>query len=99
MNSATRTPTVAVPVLPPRRRPAWQWPLFGVAAVAALYLVGRGIAELFVIHWHDPSSYALDWGGPSLAGVLAVHSGPALVIIAAATWRLLRWWHAPRATQ
>jgi hypothetical protein len=96
MNSATRTPTVAVPVLPPpsrRRRPAWQWPLLGVAAVAALYLVGRGIAELFVIHWHDPSSYALDWGGPSLAGVLAVHSGPALVIIAAVTWRLLRRRH------
>lgn len=94
MNSATRTPTVAVPVLPPRpparHRPAWQWPLLGLAAVAALYLVGRGIAEPFVIHWHDPSSYALDWGGPSLAGVLAVHSGPALVIIGAAAWRLRR---------
>jgi hypothetical protein len=60
--------------------------------------VGRGIAEPFVIHWHDPSSYALDWGGPSLAGVLAVHSGPALVIIGAAAWRL-RPWVAARAAR
>ena len=67
---------------PVRRRPPARPSGLAVAAarprrrVAALYLVGRGIAELFVIHWHDPSSYALDWGGPSLAGVLAVHSGP-----------------------
>ena len=74
----------------PARRPAWQWPLLAAGAVLALYLVGRGIAELFTIHYCDPASYAGDWGGPSLAGVLAVHSGPALVIIAAAAWRLRR---------
>jgi hypothetical protein len=51
---------------------------------------GPGIAELFTIHYSDPASYAGDWGGPSLTGVLAVHSGPALVIIAATAWRLLR---------
>ena len=84
--------------LPPRepgqpargRRPAWQWPLLAIGAVLAVYLVGRGIAELFVIHYGDPASYAGDWGGPSLAGVLAVHSGPALAIIAVTAWRLLR---------
>jgi hypothetical protein len=72
------------------RRPGWQWPLLGVGAVLAVYLVGRGIAELFIIRYGDPASYAGDWGGPSLAGVLAVHSGPALVIIAVTAWRLLR---------
>lgn len=60
-----------------------------VGAVLAVYLVGRGIGELFVIDYGDPSSYAKDWGGPSLAGVLAVHSGPALLIIGAAVVR----WH------
>jgi hypothetical protein len=59
-------------------------------AVLAVYLVVRGIAELFVIDYGDPSSYKNDWGGPSLAGVLAVHSGPALLIIGALFARILR---------
>ncbi|HEY7050343.1 MAG TPA: hypothetical protein VH373_24220 [Jatrophihabitantaceae bacterium] len=58
--------------------------------VLAVYLVGRGIAELFTIDYHDPSSYKNDWGGPSLAGVLAVHTGPALLIIGALFVRILR---------
>ena len=57
-------------------------------AVLAFFLVMRGIGELFVIDFHDPSSYKKDWGGPSLAGVLAVHSGPALLIITAS----IVWW-------
>jgi hypothetical protein len=93
-----RTPTQPVrtlqpqaPPKPPRgRRPAWQWPFLAVGAVLAVYLVARGITELFTIHYSDPASYAGDWGGPSLAGVLAVHAGPAVVIIAAVAWRLLR---------
>lgn len=65
--------------------------LLAVAAgLLAAYLVARGITEFFVIHYNDPASYAGDWGGPSLAGVLAVHSGPGLVIIGAAAWWLLR---------
>jgi hypothetical protein len=72
------------------RRPAWQWPLLAVGAVLAVYLVGRGITELFIIRYSDPASYAGDWGGPSLAGVLAVHAGPAVVITAAVASRLLR---------
>jgi hypothetical protein len=70
------------------RRTAWRWPLLAVGAVLAVYLVGRGIAELILIHYGNPASYANDWGGPSLAGVLAVHSGPGLVIVAAGAW----WW-------
>jgi hypothetical protein len=62
----------------------------GVGALLALYLVGRGIAEFFLIHYSDPASYASDWGGPSLAGVLAVHTGPAAAIVAASVIRLIR---------
>jgi hypothetical protein len=71
-----------------RRRAAWLWALFVIGSVLAVYLVGRGVAELILIHYGDPASYANDWGGPSLAGVLAVHSGPGLLIVAAGTW----WW-------
>lgn len=86
-------PTVPVGVAPVRaargaRRTAWLWPLLAIGAVLAVYLVGRGAAELVLINYGDPASYAKDWGGPSLAGVLAVHSGPGLAIVAAGTW----WW-------
>src|SRR5215831_7546420 len=78
-----------------RRRGAWLWPLFAIGAVLAVYLVGRGVAELILINYGDPASYAKDWGGPSLAGVLAVHSGPGLAIVAAGAW----WWLRGRRTQ
>jgi hypothetical protein len=71
-------------------RSAWSLLVRVPAALLAVYLVGRGIAELFIIHYTDPASYARDWGGPSLAGVLAVHSGPGLAIIVAVAWRWLR---------
>ena len=51
-----------------------------VAAVLGGYLVARGVAEFFVIDLGDPTTYRHDWGGPSLAGVLAVHVGPGLLI-------------------
>jgi hypothetical protein len=56
----------------------------GLGLIVAIYLVVRGIAEPFLIDVNDPDSYRSDWGGPSLIGVLAVHSGPALVIVTAA---------------
>jgi hypothetical protein len=60
--------------------------------VLALYLVGRGVAEFFVVHYSDPASYRNDWGGPSLAGVFAVHSGPAVAIVAGfVIWLRGRW--------
>ena len=85
-------PAPAAPV-PARgqRRAAWLWPLLAIGAVLAVYLVGRGIAELILINYGDPASYAKDWGGPSLAGVLAVHSGPGVVIVAAAAWSRPAW--------
>lgn len=88
-------PAVAVASARARRRSAWLWPLFAVGAVMAVYLAGRGVAELILINYGDPASYAKDWGGPSLAGVLAVHSGPGLVIIASGAW----WWVRGRRTQ
>ena len=55
---------------------ALAWPL-------ALFLIGRAIAEPFSIDFGNPASYASDWGGPSLPGVLAVHMVPGVV---AAWW-------------
>jgi hypothetical protein len=62
-----------------------------VAGLAAAYLVGRGIAEFWVVDYASPASYQNSWGGPSLAGVFAVHTGPGLVIvIVLAVWRYRR---------
>jgi hypothetical protein len=61
-----------------------------VAGVVALYAVGRGIVEFWTVNYSDPASYAHSWGGPSLAGVFAVHSGPGFVIVIAAAWWLVR---------
>jgi hypothetical protein len=44
-----------------------------------VYLVGRAIVELLTLDFGNPAAYRHDWGGPSLAGVLAVHCGPGLV--------------------
>ncbi len=49
--------------------------LAGFGVILGLYLFGRAIVELFIVHYGDPSSYRHDWGGPSLVGVLAVHCG------------------------
>jgi hypothetical protein len=74
-------------------------PRFTAAAVGgllAVYAVGRGIVEFFLIHYSQPESYRDDWGGPSLAGVLAVHSGPGLAILIIAGVYLHRWRRARR---
>jgi hypothetical protein len=61
-----------------------------LVGLVALYAVGRGIAEFWAVNYSDAASYAHSWGGPSLAGVFAVHSGPGFVIAIAATWWLVR---------
>jgi fucose 4-O-acetylase-like acetyltransferase len=68
------------------------------AALVACYAVGRGIAEFWVVSYSDPASYEHSWGGPSLAGVFAVHTGPALVITIAAAWWLIRRRHSRERT-
>jgi hypothetical protein len=67
-----------------------------VGFVLGAYLVGRGVAELIMVRYNDPASYRLNWGGPSLAGVLAVHAGPGLAVLVAAAvyfWRRMRSGH------
>ncbi|MBC9717552.1 hypothetical protein H9Y04_33980 [Streptomyces sp. TRM66268-LWL] len=54
--------------------------------LAGTYLIVRAIAEPFVIDFGDPSSYAADWGGPSLIGVLAVHCLPGVL----SAWLMVR---------
>ena len=82
-------------------RPRWGRRLpkvIGLAAgaVLAAFLVGRGAAEFFIVHYGDPASYRNAWGGPSLAGVFAVHSGPAVAILLGAGGYLIRRHRARR---
>ena len=60
-----------------------------LAIGVAAFLLVRGVAEFFLIDYGDPTSSAKDWGGPSLLGVLAVHSGPAVLILGLAGRRLV----------
>jgi hypothetical protein len=52
----------------------------------AAYLIVRGVLEFFTVNYSDPASYRDAWGGPAWPGVFAVHSGPAVVIVAAAVY-------------
>ena len=58
--------------------------------ILGLYLVARAAVEPFVIDLNDPATYRLDWGGPHLAGVLAVHCLPGIVAAALMVWSLTR---------
>ncbi len=40
-----------------------------------VYAVIRAGVEFATMHYSDPASYRNDWGGPSLAGVLACMRG------------------------
>jgi hypothetical protein len=62
--------------------------------IIGIYLIGRAIIEPFVIDLSDPSTYHLDWGGPHLAGVLAVHCGPGIVAAILMARSLIRRRHA-----
>lgn len=63
--------------------------VFVIGSVLGAYFVARAVAEPFVIDMGDPATYASDWGGPSLLGVLAVHCGPGLLALGVA-FALLR---------
>ncbi|WP_203710066.1 hypothetical protein [Asanoa siamensis] len=52
-----------------------------VGIVFGVYAIVRAAIEPFVIDVGDPSTYQADWGGPSLAGVLAVHCGPGVLAL------------------
>jgi hypothetical protein len=57
--------------------------VIALGVVAGIFFIVRAVVELLTIDYSDPSSYADDWGGPSLAGVLLVHCGLGLI---AAVW-------------
>jgi hypothetical protein len=59
------------------RKLAW-----GIGIMLGLFFLVRAIAELVVIDFSDPATYRDDWGGPSLVGVLLVHCGPGLLVVA-----------------
>ncbi|WP_336882460.1 hypothetical protein [Rhodococcus globerulus] len=63
---------------------------YGIGSIIGLYAITRGVAEFFIIDYGDPESYRNDWGGPSLFGVLAVHSGPGLAALIAAVYLIRR---------
>lgn len=64
-----------------------------LAVILAVFLIVRAVVELFVIDFSDPSSYASDWGRPSLVGVLIVHCLPGVLAAIA----LAVWWRRRRA--
>ena len=79
--SAAAVLTVAAAAQPRWRRQLPKVIGFAAGGVLAAFLLGRGAAEFFIVHYGDPASYRNAWGGPSLAGVFAVHSGPAVAIL------------------
>jgi hypothetical protein len=82
--------TVAAVAMPQSRQRLPKLAGLGAGGILAAYLVARGVIEFFVINYSSPASYRNDWGGPSLAGVFAVHSGPGLAVLVAAAGYLLR---------
>ena len=64
--------------------------VIALGVIVGIFFIVRAVVELLTIDYSDPSSYADDWGGPSLAGVLLVHCGLGLVAaiwIGAFLWR------------
>jgi hypothetical protein len=58
--------------------------------IIGLYFIVRAAAEPFLIDVNDSATYRNDWGGPSLAGVLAVHCGPGILAAAIIAGAVLR---------
>jgi hypothetical protein len=67
--------------------------------ILGMYLIGRAVAEPFVINMTDSATYHNDWGGPSLLGVLAVHCGPGLLAAAGLGHLIRRRLEQRRVTQ
>lgn len=76
----------------PRARPVLiRVALWSAVTVIAIYFVVRGVAEFWIVDPSNPESYVHDWGGPSLVGVFAVHSGPGLLVVIMGLCLLRRW--------
>ncbi len=78
----------AVGLASPRWRRIAPWAIaWLLGGVVAAYAAGRVVAGLSIVNYSSPASYQDSWGGPGLAGVLAVHSGPGLAVVLAAYTR------------
>ncbi len=62
----------------------------GLGVIVALFFILRAVVEPFAIDLTDPATYRNDWGGPHLAGVLAVHCGPGIVAAVVLVLALVR---------
>src|SRR5579875_3437214 len=82
---------------PRYRRPVGKGVAWVAGSLLGLYLVLRGIVEFFIIHYNDPASYHDSWGGPSLAGVFLVHSGPGFLVLVAVAVLITRKVRSRRA--
>jgi hypothetical protein len=82
---------VLVAAVWPRARPVLtRGALWGALSAIAIYFVVRGVAEFWIVDPSNPETYIHDWGGPSLVGVFAVHSGPGLIVVIMALYTLRR---------
>jgi hypothetical protein len=81
-----------------RSRRIARWVGYELGGIVALYLVGRAVAEFFIVDYANPASYRDSWGGPGLVGVFLVHAGPGAAIVVAVVGYLLRWWPRSRRT-
>jgi hypothetical protein len=64
--------------------------VIALGLIVGIFFIVRAVVELLTIDYSDATSYADDWGGPSLAGVLLVHCGLGLIEaiwIGAYVWR------------
>ncbi len=59
--------------------------------VVAAFFIARAVAQPFLIDVADPSTYSDSWGGPSLAGVLAVRCGPGVLAAMYLYGSAVRW--------
>ena len=84
---------------PRRRRKTLKIAAWTFGGLAGLYLVIRCIAEFFIVNYNDPASYRSAWGGPTLAGVFAVHAGPGLLVLIGAGMYLSRKMRSRRVSQ
>jgi hypothetical protein len=53
--------------------------LWIIGTLFALYFIARAISWPFSVDPSDPSTYASDWGGPTLFGAALVHCGPGVL--------------------
>jgi len=59
-----------------------------VLVLVGLFFVVRAVAEVVMVDPGRPATYRDDWGGPSYLGVVLVHAGPGLLVLALA----VVWW-------